>query len=106
MRVLRVVVFASIVTLSLPAYGQAPTPGQPVSQPAQPSSTPQRAPGRPVRPGDAPPKGTAVLKGMIVAAETGNPLRRVQVRAISMEGRGGGVTSTDSEGRFEIKELP
>ena len=28
------------------------------------------------------------------------------MRAISIEGRGGGVTSTDTEGRFEIKELP
>jgi protocatechuate 3,4-dioxygenase beta subunit len=25
---------------------------------------------------------------------------------MSMEGRGGGVTSTDAEGRYEIKELP
>ncbi len=25
---------------------------------------------------------------------------------MSMEGRGGGVTSTDADGRYEIKELP
>ena len=41
-----------------------------------------------------------------MAAGTGAPVRRAQVRAMSMEGRGGGVTSTDAEGRFEIKELP
>jgi protocatechuate 3,4-dioxygenase beta subunit len=61
-------------------------------------------PARPLRPGEEPPKGTAVLKGQVLAS-TGGPVRRAQVRAMSMEGRGGGVTSTDSEGRYEIKEL-
>ena len=51
-------------------------------------------------------KGTAVIKGQVRAAGTGAPVRRAQVRAMSMEARGGGVTSTDGNGRFEIKELP
>jgi protocatechuate 3,4-dioxygenase beta subunit len=42
----------------------------------------------------------------VTAADTGSPIRRAQVTARSMEGRGGGVTSTDAEGRFEIKDLP
>ncbi|MDP2319261.1 MAG: carboxypeptidase-like regulatory domain-containing protein [Acidobacteriota bacterium] len=42
----------------------------------------------------------------MTSAVTGGPLRRAQVRAMSMEARGGGVTSTDAEGNFEIKELP
>jgi hypothetical protein len=62
-------------------------------------------PARPLRPGETPPKGTAALKGQVMASGTGTPVRRAQVRAMSMEGRGGGVTSTDAEGRFEIKEL-
>jgi hypothetical protein len=66
---------------------------------------PQRMPARPLKPGEAPPKGTAVLKGQVLAA-SGGPVRRAQVRAMSMEGRGGGVTSTDAEGRYEIKDLP
>lgn len=41
-----------------------------------------------------------------MAAGTGSPVRRAQVSARSTEGRGGGVTSTDAEGRYEIKELP
>ena len=57
---------------------------------------PQRMPARPLKPGEAPPKGTAVLKGQVLAA-SGGPIRRAQVRAMSMEGRGGGVTSTDAE---------
>src|SRR5690348_4349383 len=90
------------------AHAQATTPGQVVQpQQQQPTSTqPQRMPARPMRPGEEPPKGTAIIKGSVVAAGTGSPIRRVQVSARSMEGRGGGVTSTDNEGRFVIKDLP
>ena len=106
MRAIGAFAFASVVALSTLAYAQATTPGQPTTaQPPQPSSTPQRMPVRPLRPGETPPKGTGVLKGQVMAS-TGTPVRRAQVRAMSMEGRGGGVTSTDNEGRFEIKELP
>src|SRR6478735_1258861 len=105
MRVIGAFAFASIVGCSTFAFGQATTPGQPVSPPTQPITTPQRAPVRPMRPGEAPPKGTGVLKGQVMSS-SGTPVRRAQVRAMSMEGRGGGVTSTDNEGRFEIKELP
>jgi len=63
-------------------------------------------PARPLRPGEAPPKGSAALRGQVMAAGTGSPVRRAQVSARSTEGRGGGVTSTDAEGRYEIKELP
>ena len=99
---------ALVVSLVLgPAVisGQSPTPGgQPTVQPGQPA-TPQRMPARPLRPGETPPKGTAVIKGQVLAS-TGTPVRRAQVRAMSMEGRGGGVTSTDGNGNFEIADLP
>ena len=98
--------FAIVASLSLILNAQAPQPGQQVPQPSQPSSTtPQRMPARPLRPGETPPKGTAVLKGQVLAA-SGGPVRRVQVRAMSMESRGGGVTSTDADGRYEIRDLP
>lgn len=77
---------------------QAPPPGQP--------GTPQRMPARPLRPGETPPKGSAVIKGQVTAGGTGAPVRRAQVRAMSMEARGGGVTNTDNNGFFEIKDLP
>ena len=82
-------------------------PGQPgqTGQPGPPGSTPQRMPARPLRPGETPPKGTAVIKGQVTAG-TGAPVRRAQVRAMSMEGRGGGVTSTDNNGLFQIRDLP
>ena len=85
------------VTLQLPG-AQTPAPSQP--------GTPQRMPARPLRPGETPPKGTAVIKGQVTAGGTGAPVRRAQVRAMSMEARGGGVTNTDNNGLFEIKELP
>ena len=66
--------------------------------------TPQ-TPARPARPGETPPKGTAVIKGQVRAEGSGTPVRRAQVRAMSMDGRGGGVTSTDNQGSFEIRDL-
>ena len=97
--------FAIVIGLSSFVQAQATQPGQQVPQTARPSE-PQRMPARPLRPGETPPKGTAVLKGQVLTAGSGAPVCRAQVRASSMEGRGGGVTSTDAEGRYEIKELP
>lgn len=111
MRFSSAVALASIVGVTAIARAQVttvtvqPQPGQQQTQPGQPG-TPQRVPARPLRPGETPPKGSAVLRGQVMAAGTGAPVRRAQVRAMSNEGRGGGVTSTDNEGRYEIKELP
>ena len=96
--------FAVLIVLGAAALAQSPQPGQIVPLP-QPPATPQRMPARPVRPGEKPPKGSAVIKGYVMAVGTGTPVRRAQVRAASMEG-GGGVTTTDAEGRFEIRDLP
>lgn len=80
MRVFGAVAFASFIGLSILAFAQATTPGQPTTaQPGQTSSTPQRMQARPLRPGETPPKGTGVMKGQVMAS-TGTP-------------------------RFEIKEL-
>ncbi|HYE86396.1 MAG TPA: carboxypeptidase-like regulatory domain-containing protein [Vicinamibacterales bacterium] len=106
MRVFSALVCSLIIGATALLPGQVATPGQARTMTSgQQPSTPQRMPARPLRPGEAPPKGTAVLKGQVIAAGTGTPIRRAQVRAMSMEGRGGGVTSTDNEGNFEIREL-
>ena len=52
------------------------------------------------------PRGTAILRGQIVAADNGTPIRRAQIRVASPEAREGRVAATDAQGRFEIKELP
>ena len=65
------------------------------------------APGMPA-PGDTrgPQKGSARIRGRVVAAETGTPLRRAQVLLTSPETQFRRAATTDSEGRFEFSELP
>jgi len=106
MRAFGVLAFALVFSAAgLAQSPQSTTPGQ-VVQPGQPAQQPGGLPPRVSRPGEAPPKGSAIIRGQVLAAATGLPIRRAQVRAMSMDGRGGGgVTSTDDQGRFEIKEL-
>jgi protocatechuate 3,4-dioxygenase beta subunit len=47
-----------------------------------------------------------VIRGRVVAADTGQPLRKAFVRVSSPDLREGRVASTDAEGRYEVKELP
>src|SRR5262245_5001241 len=70
------------------------------------ASTTPRTPPRAGRPGEDPQKGTAVMRGYVVASDTGTPLRRAMIRVMSQDGRGGGMTTTDADGRFEVMELP
>jgi hypothetical protein len=104
MRVSTVVV-AFLLAAAPSIAAQPPQPGQPT--PGQPPSPGQRTPPRaaPLRPGEQPPTGTAVLRGQVFSVD-GTPLRRAQVRAMAQDGRGGGTSSTDPQGKFEIKELP
>jgi protocatechuate 3,4-dioxygenase beta subunit len=60
----------------------------------------------PARDPRQPQTGTGVIRGRVVAADTGTPIRRAQVRAIAGEMRESRIVSTDAEGRFELKELP
>ena len=82
--------------LGIIVSGQAVTPGQVVPDSARQVT--------PTRDRQKPSQGTAILKGRVVDAATGQPLRRVNVNAFGESGRGGAVT--DGEGRFEIRELP
>jgi hypothetical protein len=52
------------------------------------------------------PRGTAVIRGSIIAADNGAPIRRAQVRIVSPDARESRVATTDTQGRFDIKELP
>jgi hypothetical protein len=62
-------------------------------------------PARAARPGEDPQKGSSVLRGYVIAGDTGNPIRRALVRAMSQDGRHSGMTTTDANGRFEIRDL-
>jgi hypothetical protein len=63
-------------------------------------------PGQVVRPGQDAEKGTAVLRGYVTDAQTGSPIRRAMVRAMSQDpGGGSGMATTDADGRFEIRDM-
>src|SRR5690606_32301086 len=48
---------------------------------------------------------TGIIRGRIVTADTGTPIRRAQVRATSGAARGARLAVTDAEGRFELRGL-
>jgi protocatechuate 3,4-dioxygenase beta subunit len=89
------VILAAVLTSS-PALAQVPLPQPPPGMPPNigpPRDTSQKT-------------GTARIRGRVVAADTGQPLRKVQVRAMAPELRENRMTSTDADGHFELKELP
>jgi hypothetical protein len=51
------------------------------------------------------PRGTAAIRGTVVAADNGSPIRRAQVR-LGGQGAQGRLATTDAQGRFEIRDLP
>ena len=61
---------------------------------------PPRDNAQPVKP------GTATLRGHVVAADTGQPLRKAQVRIFAAELRENRMATTDADGKYEFKELP
>lgn len=71
---------------------------------------PQRLGGPPPRPTrDAPPPrpvGAAVIKGRVVTADTGAPIRRANVRVSAPELREGRSVTTDGDGRYQVTGLP
>ena len=78
----------------------APIPGSPM--PGPPGPRPQM----PARDNSAIPTGTARIRGRVVSADTGTPLRRATIRISSNELRINRSANTDAEGRYELAELP
>jgi hypothetical protein len=86
----------------------------PALAPAQGIFTPLPGGAPGVPPPQAPPRdnnqpakaGTATLRGHVVAADTGQPLRKAQVRVVAGDIRENRMTTTDVDGRYEFKELP
>src|SRR5712675_2110605 len=67
-----------------------------VGQLAQPPNSNNTAPPAP---------GTATLRGHVFAADSGQPLRKAQVRIFAGEIRENRMATTDAEGRYEFKEV-
>jgi protocatechuate 3,4-dioxygenase beta subunit len=76
------------------------TPIGPGGMPGQPVQGPPRDNAQPAKPA-----GTATLRGRVVAAETGEPLRKAQVRITAPELRENRLTTTDTDGKYEFKEV-
>lgn len=55
---------------------------------------------------DMNPKGTAVIKGRITAADTGRPLRRARITVTGAPLFTPQATSTNVRGEYEVKDLP
>jgi protocatechuate 3,4-dioxygenase beta subunit len=98
-----VLVLLAALAIGASAFAQGAGGGQ---------QQPQGAAGRGQRPmrampqrADAP-RGTSIIRGQIVTADNGAPIRRAQVRINASDARESRVATTDQQGRFEIKELP
>jgi carboxypeptidase family protein len=52
------------------------------------------------------PTGTATLRGRVIGGESGGPLRRAVVQLHGQEMREGKMTTTDEQGRWELRDLP
>ena len=105
MRSPAITIMAAGLGLSLTAGVSTLTGTARAFQPVQPTQ-PRPAPPRDA--GQKEVKGTAVLKGRVVAGESGKPLRRarVTVRAPELGTEGQRTTSTNLDGRYEFKDLP
>jgi protocatechuate 3,4-dioxygenase beta subunit len=53
----------------------------------------------------AEPSGTAIIRGRVLAADTGTPVRRAQVRAVAAGSRSNRLVTTDEQGVFELREI-
>src|SRR3989440_9881660 len=68
------------------------------AQPPQPQMPPRDSP-------QATQPGTAVIRGRVVAADTGQPLRKAQVRIFAPEIRENRLATADADGKYEFKEV-
>ena len=51
------------------------------------------------------PAGTAVIRGRVLTADTGTPVRRARVRAALANNRNTRLVTTDEQGNFEFRDL-
>jgi hypothetical protein len=100
-----VAVTVAAVLLPLIASAQPPTPTSPGGG-AGAAATQQNGSTTPPRDPRLVPTGDAKIRGRVVAADTGRPLRRVMVRISGGALRGSRTAATDVDGRYELTELP
>ena len=89
-----------VLTLPFITVAQVQSPQQGAALPGPPRAQ------LPTRDGAAVATGTARIRGRVVAADNGNPLRRATIRISAAELRVNRSVNTDAEGRYEFTELP
>jgi protocatechuate 3,4-dioxygenase beta subunit len=92
------------------AVASQPAPAEPQQRP-NPRQIPRPGENRrlgPPRDTAPAPTGTARIRGRVVSADTGAPIRRAVLRLDMRELRqpGGRTTMTDVDGRYDIRDLP
>jgi len=96
----------SLLGLTVGLLGFCATAGAQQPPPPTPRpSIPGLQPRDPVQQ-QPPATGTSHIKGRVIAADTGQAIRRAVVRISAAELREMRTTSTDPEGRYEFRDLP
>src|SRR4051812_46902007 len=62
--------------------------------------------GQPPRDGRPAANGTGQIRGRVLAADSGQPVRKAMVRLSSTELRVSRTSSTDPDGRYDFRDLP
>jgi protocatechuate 3,4-dioxygenase beta subunit len=94
----------ALLALALPAPAQVTAPPGSAARPGQVGT--QVQPQAPPRDRATIATGTARVRGTVVAADSGAPLRRAMLRLSARDTRQGRSASTDGNGRFEFRDLP
>src|SRR5688500_7519390 len=98
-----------LIALAMPAAAQQPGPGEAgrgSHGPLPGGRGGGRFGGIPPRDNPDTPTGTAGIRGRIIAADTGAPIRRAQININSRDAQFNRSVTTDSEGRYELTALP
>jgi hypothetical protein len=96
----------SLVVAAQVVSAQPPPPPAPARIDIAPGGQVGSLPQMPPRDNAQLKTGKAIVRGRVVAADTGQPLRKAQLRIMSGELRENRMTTTDADGKYEFKDLP